>query len=526
MIRGCVGLVADFGGRYRRGRLLGAGGMGKVWLAYDEDLDDRPVAIKVMRSTLLTDPEDAARFQREMRLAARMQHPNIMTVYTTGTDNGVPFMVLEYLEGRDLSKAVADSAGRTPAVLDSEVVARIGRDTCAALAYAHGLGVVHRDIKPGNLFLCDSGLVKVSDFGIAKAISGSRLSATGTLLGTLPYIAPEQWLGEPAAFSNDIWAVGCVLYELLSGALPRACAAPADYVTAAARGERVAPLASSRGIPPWLANVIMAMLQPDPRSRPTAADCGTLLAGPAAGSPWASAIRPGGGHAASGGAASRADTLPAAYASGGADTAPPPRRSPRRRAALVTAAIALLAAAGGTAAALAQRPASGAASGIGPGTGQRATSSRSAPPSSRPAASPGSPQSASASSAGGNPSLPASSVSATAPTSSGTWIAQLGSVPVSAGTAALQSELSQIRVQVPGAQYLASDSYASLRPGYWVIYYDGSFSNGTQALAYCAAHGLTTTNQCVGRLLSTNPADIGYICRPPGGPQETSCYRP
>jgi eukaryotic-like serine/threonine-protein kinase len=102
----------------------------------------------------------------------------------------------------------------------------------------------------------------------------------------------------------------------------------------------------------------------------------------------------------------------------------------------------------------------------------------------------------------------------------------LGSVPVSAGTAALQSELSQIRVQVPGAQYLASDSYASLRPGYWVIYYDGSFSNGTQALAYCAAHGLTTTNQCVGRLLSTNPADIGYICRPPGGPQETSCYRP
>lgn len=518
--------MADFGGRYRRGGLLGAGGMGEVWLAFDEDLDDRPVAIKVMRSALLAEPEDAARFQREMRLAARMHHPNIMTVYTTGTDNGLPFMVLEYLEGSDLSKAVAGSAGRPPAALSFEMVARIGRDTCAALAYAHGLGVVHRDIKPGNLFRCDSGLVKVSDFGIAKAISGSRLSATGTLVGTLPYIAPEQWLGEPAAFSNDIWAAGCVLYELLSGALPRAFATPAEYVTAAARGERIAPLASSGGIPLWLADVIMAMLQPDPRARPTAADCEALLAGPAAGSPWAGVIRPGGGHAASVGVAPLADTWPAAYASGGADTAPPPRRSPHRRAVIVTAAIALLAAAGGTAVALAQGPGSDTASGTGPGAGQQATSSRSTSPSSRPAASPGSPQSASASSAAGTPSLSASSVSAIAPTNSGTWIAQLDSVPVSAGTAALQSELARVRIQVPGAQYLASDSYASLRPGYWVIYYDSSFNNGTEAVAYCAAHGLTTANQCVGRLLSTNPADIAYTCRPPGGPQETSCYRP
>src|SRR5258708_4136879 len=259
--------MADFGGRYRRGRLLGAGGMGEVWLAYDEDLDDRPVAIKVMRSALLAEPEDAARFQREMRLAARMQHPNIMTVYTTGTDKGVPFMVLEYLEGSDLSKTVADSAGRPSAVLGPGQVARIGRDTCSALAYAHGLGVVHRDIKPGNLFLCDSGLVKVADFGIAKAVSGTRLSATGTLVGTFPYMAPEQWLGEPAAFNNDIWAVGCVLYELLSGVLPRSYAIPSEYVAAAARRERIAPLASSAGIPPWLAAAIMAMLQPDPRGR-------------------------------------------------------------------------------------------------------------------------------------------------------------------------------------------------------------------------------------------------------------------
>jgi hypothetical protein len=116
--------------------------------------------------------------------------------------------------------------------------------------------------------------------------------------------------------------------------------------------------------------------------------------------------------------------------------------------------------------------------------------------------------------------------SATPPANSGTWIAQLGSVPVSAGTAALRSELAQVHGQVPGAQYLVSDNYASLRPGYWVIYYDGSFNSGTEAVAYCAAHGRTTTNQCVGRFLSNNPADITNICRPPGGPQETSCYRP
>jgi serine/threonine-protein kinase len=192
--------------------------MGEVWLALDEQLGDRPVAIKVMHTRMLASSEDVARFQREMRLASRMQHPNIMTVFTTGTDNGVPFMVMEYLQGRDLSKV--------PPNRDSDHVARIGRDTCAALAYAHGQGVVHRDIKPGNLFLCDTGVVKVTDFGIAKAISGTKLSATGTLIGTFPYMAPEQWLGEPAAFSNDIWAVGCVLYELLSGRLPREYTTP------------------------------------------------------------------------------------------------------------------------------------------------------------------------------------------------------------------------------------------------------------------------------------------------------------
>src|SRR5450756_369441 len=267
-----VSLVADLGGRYRRGNLLGKGAMGKVWLALDEELGDRPVAIKVMRTEMLASPEDVARFQREMRLASRMQHPNIMTVFTTGTDNGAPFMVMEYLQGRDLSKV--------PPNRDSDHVARIGRDTCAALAYAHDQGVVHRDIKPGNLFLCDTGVVKVTDFGIARTISGTKLTATGTIIGTFAHMAPEQCLGEPAAFSNDIWAVGCVLYELLSGHLPREYTTPLEFIAAAARREPVPPLPVGTSGSAWLANAVMAMLQTDPRSRPTADQCVLMLSKP------------------------------------------------------------------------------------------------------------------------------------------------------------------------------------------------------------------------------------------------------
>ena len=266
--------MSDFGGRYRLVRRLGAGGMGEVWLASDEDLDGRPVAIKKMHPHMLADAEDVARFQREMRIASRMQHPNIMTIFTTGSDNGVPFMVMEYLEGSDL--------GEAPPGWPADEAARIGREACLALAYAHGLtpGVVHRDIKPANMFICGTGLVKVMDFGIAKAVTGTKLSATGTLIGTLPYMAPEQWLGEPAAFSNDIWAVGCVLYELLSGKLARSYPTPTEYVAAAARRERVAPLPG--GVPAWLADAVTMMLQPDPVQRPTAAQCVQLLAGPVA----------------------------------------------------------------------------------------------------------------------------------------------------------------------------------------------------------------------------------------------------
>jgi serine/threonine protein kinase/WD40 repeat protein len=267
--------MADFGGRYKLVKALGEGAMGMVWLALDEELQGRRVAIKVMKSHLVQNPEGVARFQQELGLAARMQHPNIVTVFTSGVENGTPFMVMEYLQGHDLTR-VPDGWGATE-------IARAGRETCAALAYAHGRNVVHRDIKPSNLFVCGTGLVKVTDFGVGKALTESNADMPGTFAGTPLYMAPEQWLGKPATFAIDIWATGCTLYALLSGKLPREYSLPVEYIEAAKRRERVRHLKDVAGqVPSWLAEAVMAMLEPDPAARPTAAGCQTLLSGPSA----------------------------------------------------------------------------------------------------------------------------------------------------------------------------------------------------------------------------------------------------
>jgi len=261
--------VANFGDRYELIRRIGSGGMGEVWLAHDEQLANRPVAIKIMHQHMLPNPGDVARFEREMSLAAMMEHPNIVTVYTTGTYDGAPFMVMEYLRGQDLQKATPNDG--------AERIAAIGRDICAALAYAHRKGVIHRDIKPGNLFLCDTGQVKVADFGIARAVGGTTLSSAGLLVGTFAYMSPEQWRGAAPAFSNDIWAAGCVLYRLLAGRLPRELPSAADYAAAAMRGDPIPDLRDISHAPAGLSAAVMAMLAHAPASRPTASDCLRLL---------------------------------------------------------------------------------------------------------------------------------------------------------------------------------------------------------------------------------------------------------
>jgi eukaryotic-like serine/threonine-protein kinase len=263
--------VANFGERYELIRRIGSGGMGEVWLAHDEELASRPVAIKIMHRHMLPNGGDVARFEREMRFAAMMDHPNIVTVYTTGTYDDAPFMVMEYLRGNDLEKALPGG--------DAERIAAIGRDICTALAYAHRMGVLHRDIKPSNLFLCESGQVKITDFGVARAVGGTTLTTAGVLVGTFAYMSPERWRGEPPTFSNDIWSVGCVLYRLISGMLPRAFPDATDYAVAAMRDDPVPDLRDISDAPAWLTGPVMEMLAIDPASRPAAGECVQLLSG-------------------------------------------------------------------------------------------------------------------------------------------------------------------------------------------------------------------------------------------------------
>ena len=345
--------MAKFGSRYELIRRIGAGGMGEVWLAHDEELASRAVAIKIMHKHMLPNADDVARFEREMRFAARMDHPNIVTVYTTGTWEGAPFMVMEYLRGHDLEQV--------PPGGDAEHIAGIGRDVCSGLAYAHREGVIHRDIKPANLFLCESGQVKITDFGVARAVDGTTFSTIGVVVGTLAFMPPERWRGEPPAFSNDIWAVGCVLYRLISGRLPRVLPDVAAYAAAATRGDSFPDLRDITDAPGWLTGPVMAMLADDPASRPAAGECVRLLSGAqfpphVPGRPVRSRHlpgllgfgRPGSGHAEPGRAAGAAGADPVAALVTRPDAPRPTARRPRRggRGALAVAGLLVLLLAG------------------------------------------------------------------------------------------------------------------------------------------------------------------------------------
>ena len=200
--------------RYRRVRLLGHGGMAKVELARDTELD-RPVAIKRLAENLAANDGYQQRFLREARLAARLSHPNIVAVYDAGSENGVPFIVMEYVEG----ETVNDLLGRRRRLEPTEAVA-FALQACSGLEAAHEAGLVHRDIKPRNLLITTEGILKIADFGIARSLDGTQLTAAGTVLGTAGYLAPEQAAGEPVTAAADIYALGAVLYELLTGRPP------------------------------------------------------------------------------------------------------------------------------------------------------------------------------------------------------------------------------------------------------------------------------------------------------------------
>src|SRR5436309_5847081 len=212
------------GGRYELGQVLGRGGMAEVYLAHDTRLG-RTVAVKTLRADLARDPSFQGRFRREAQSAASLNHPSIVAVYDTCEDRGedgtarevTPYIVMEYVEGRTL-REVLGSEGRLLPQRAMEIAAQI----CAALEQAHRAGIVHRDIKPGNVMLTPSGEVKVMDFGIARAVTGSSqtMTQTAAVIGTAHYLSPEQARGEHVDARSDIYSTGCLLYELLTGAPP------------------------------------------------------------------------------------------------------------------------------------------------------------------------------------------------------------------------------------------------------------------------------------------------------------------
>jgi eukaryotic-like serine/threonine-protein kinase len=245
-------------GRYELERPLGHGAMAVVDLARDVELDRR-VALKRLAENLARDDELRARFLREARLAARLAHPNVVHVYDVGEDDGRPFMAMEYVDGETLAELVARGGPLPP-----DEAAELGIQICRGLAAVHAAGLVHRDVKPQNLLLRRDGVLKLGDFGIAFGLEGTRLTMAGTVLGTAAYLAPEQARGEEVTAATDVYGVGAVLYELLTGRPPRAPSSIADLAAATA----IQPPVDA---PPALAKVVMRCLALEPGRRPASA---------------------------------------------------------------------------------------------------------------------------------------------------------------------------------------------------------------------------------------------------------------
>ena len=264
-------------GRYRVERTLGRGGMAAVFLAHDSELD-RSVAIKVLADHLASDEAFRQRFVREARMAAGLSHPNIVHVYDQGDEDGRPFIVMEYVDGHTLG----DELKHTGAFPSARVV-DLALQICGGLEHAHAAGLVHRDIKPGNLLLSENGTVKIADFGIARAAHATKLTQIGSVLGTAAYLAPEQAAGEPVTAAADIYSLGCVLFELLTARTPYVFESLPELVVKQ-REEPITPIRELRpDVPPELEAAVMHCLARGPEYRPaSAADLARELA---AGSP-------------------------------------------------------------------------------------------------------------------------------------------------------------------------------------------------------------------------------------------------
>ncbi|MGH8951156.1 MAG: serine/threonine-protein kinase [Acidimicrobiia bacterium] len=253
-------MIAD---RYQPIEQIGTGGMATVWRARDTLLG-RLVAVKRLLPHLARDPDAAARFEREARAAAGLSHPGIVTVFDSGEDDDGPFIVLELVEGTTLASHLAETGPLDPGTV-TDMVAQVG----SALDHAHAMGVIHRDIKPANLILDSEGRVRLADFGIARTVDArATITESGELVGTITYLAPEILSGDPATPASDVYSLGAVTFELLTGRPPFQADTPAALVEAV----RGADPPTLRGVAPdQMASAVSAAMARAPSARPASA---------------------------------------------------------------------------------------------------------------------------------------------------------------------------------------------------------------------------------------------------------------
>ncbi|MFE9256416.1 protein kinase [Streptomyces sp. NPDC006879] len=270
------------GGRYQLRELLGEGGMASVYLAYDAALD-RQVAIKTLHSQLGQEASFRERFRREAQAVAKLSHTNIVSVFDTGEEsvstaagNGglpMPYIVMEFVRGRSLGAALQEDVARYGA-MPAERALKVTADVLAALEASHEVGLVHRDIKPGNVMITDRGLVKVMDFGIARAMQSgvTSMTQTGMVVGTPHYLSPEQALGRAVDARSDLYSVGIMLFQLLTGRLPFDADSPLAIAYAHVQEEPPPPSSMNRALPPAVDALVARALKKNPNERfPSAA---------------------------------------------------------------------------------------------------------------------------------------------------------------------------------------------------------------------------------------------------------------
>jgi len=250
------------GSRYGVEEELGRGGMAKVYRGNDTVLS-RPVAVKILAPQFADDPSFVDRFRREAQAAARLNHPNLVSVYDTGSDDGVHFIVMEYVEGKTLADYLTGGGRIMP-----QRAIEIAEAVSQALTAAHAQGVIHRDIKPGNIMITPSGDVKVADFGIARMIaSAETIAQTAAVLGTAAYLSPEQAQGQPVDQRSDLYSLGCVLYEMVAGRPPFIGDSPVAVASKQVLEQPVPPSRLNPDVSPQLDAVIMRTLAKNPANR-------------------------------------------------------------------------------------------------------------------------------------------------------------------------------------------------------------------------------------------------------------------